>query len=223
MNNLITITQDVQVNIENRIQTVSVSVECHPKMDQSYFLSAVTECGFELCGGNQGYFKYHAKRTNPRLRSEKSIANDMLATLDSLILGIQDIASGIILTERVVKGSIHGTEVYINGVVGVPFMPASNIHSKQSGQALSWYTHDVFTQGTIELTVFRNSDGYLRFKADENALYDKAKLQELHDSDAFQNSKLAFFFYNECRRLLGIPVMGEPARMSGLFAQGIQE
>ncbi len=217
MNTLISITQDITANIENKLQRVSVSVEYHPETKRVYFISAVTECGFELCNEHTGYFKDFIKRINSNLRSEKSIANDMLDILDSLVKGVQDIASSIILTERVVSGSISGTEVYINGVTGVPFMPASNIHSKQSGHVLSWYKHDVFNQGTIELTVFRNSEGRVDFKADENALYDKVKLQALHDSDAFQNSKFAFFKYNECRRLLGIPVQGDPARMSGLF------
>lgn len=49
------------------------------------------------------------------------------------------------------------------------------------------------------------------------------KLRTLHNSERFQNSGYAFFFYNEVRRLLGHPIKGELSRMSGLMPSNVQE
>jgi hypothetical protein len=222
--NELNMTMDIEACIEGRLQTVILSVEYTPHSRAPYYwLSALTETGFDLCNISYGYFKGSVNMLNTRLRSKKSITNDMLGVLDSLARSVQGIADGIILSERTVTGSINGTEIYLRGVEGVPFTSAANIQSVQSGQVLSWYAHDVFRQGTIELTAYRNAEGQLRFKADETMLYDTDKLRALVESEAFKSSKYAFFLYNECRRLLGMPVQGDPARMSGLMPSNVQE
>lgn len=216
------VTQDVLVNIENRLQLVTVVVEFYNAARISeYFVSAITETGFDLCNSSHGYFKYHVLRNN-KLRAEKSIVNNMIDVLDSYVASIESNANEFILTSKQTVVNIRGTNAY-GSISDARFFSAACIRSKQSDQVISWYDHDVFTQGQLEIEVTRNKDGQLQFSADENKLYDLIKLRELHDSKDFQNSKYAFMFYNEVRRLLGIPVKGHPERMSGLMPSDVQE
>lgn len=216
------VTQDVLVNIENRLQLVTVVVEYYiGARTPEYWVSAITETGFDLCNHSYGYFKGNVAR-NTRLRSEKSIVIEMIDVLDVFVNAIENLASEILLTSKQTVVKIEGTDVY-SSINGARFFNAACIRSKQSGQVISWYEHNVFTQGQLEIEVTRNKDGQLQFSADENKLYDLIKLRELHDSKDFQNSKYAFMFYNEVRRLLGIPVKGHPERMSGLMPSDVQE
>lgn len=221
-NKSISLTLDLTVNIEGKDQCVILAIEYHPSVKNYYYINAITETGFDLCNSNYGYFNYCCPRLNTRLHSEKSIANDMLFILDCLADSIRNIANDIILSGREVEVTISGTECYAP-IPEARFFPASNIRSKQSGSVLSWYEHNVFSQGKLMVSVYRQTDGQLRFEADEKQLYDLGKLQFLYGSVAFKESKLAFFFYNECRRLLGIPVTGDASRMSGLMDIGRTE
>lgn len=214
------LTQDILVNIEGREQTVTLAIEYHPNL-KHYYLDAVTETGFDLCNSSYGYLKGYQNR-NGRLRTDLSILDEMFNILEAYTTSIRNMAADIILTSRTTKATISGTDVYTK-IAGMPITSAANIHSKQSSEVLSWYEHNVYKQGDIEVEVYRTKEGQLRLRADENALYDMDKLRALYHSEAFQMSKLAFFCYNECRRILGIPVMGDPKRMSGLFQIGVQE
>jgi hypothetical protein len=214
------IVYDASFRIEGKQHQVSLSVSYHPKA-RCYWIDAITETGFDLCSDN-GYFKSTIELQRTKLRSEASIALVMLGILDSLAEQIRAMQSDIILTSRKASVTIRGVDAYSN-IRNALFFSAANIQSKQSGQVLSWYEHDVFKQGELVVEAYRTNEGQLRFRADERDLYDLTKLKRLHDSDAFQSSKFAFFFYNECRRLLGIPVTGDAKRMSGLFDSGRAE
>ena len=218
----IQVNKTFNVVIDGRDQQVELVVHTYPEIDRHYFVSALTDTGFDLCG-HERYFKYSQPIVNTRLRSDLSIATDMLAFLDDYENAVIQHAPRIVLTERVVTGRISGTNCMIQGVSGLEYFCAASIYSKQSGECISWYEHDVFKQGPIELLVYRNEEGRLRVKADEQALYDFDKLKALHDGERFQKSKYAFMFYNEVRRLLGIEVKGDPKRMSGLMDIGRQE
>ncbi len=213
----LSITTDLLVEIEGREQVVVLAVEyaCCARIPH-YFVEAITETGFNLCNSSYGYLKYSVPMGNTRLRSETSIANDMLHVLESYARCIQNLAPEIVLSGRHVRARISGTDLYTD-VRGLEFTKASNVRSSQSGQVLSWYEHDVFKQGEINVSVYRQTDGQLRFEASEYALYDLPKLRALVEGERFRNSNFAFFFYNEARRLLGMPVKGDPKRMSGFM------
>jgi hypothetical protein len=210
------VVQEVEFNIEGRTQTVQLAIDYTYGITDYYWVSAITETGFDLCTHSYGYFKSDVQVRNTRLRSEASIVADMVSVLDDYIYGIQSIEQDIILTEKSLDAKISDTECFIFKS-DVHFFPASNIHGAQSGLCLSWHEHDVFNQGPIVVTAYRTKEGQLLFKADESALYDLSKLKQLMERDAFKSSKLAFFNYNECRRLMGMPVDGDPKRMSGLM------
>lgn len=221
MNQILSVIEEVQFAIEGKFQSVRISVEYYNSKHGYYFVSAETETGFDLCDPSQGYFKYDVKR-NTGLRTETSIVNEMYEVLQRYIKEIRGIQDKIILTSRTQVVEIRGTECY-SSILGSRFFSAGIIHSKQSDESISWYEHDVYKQGELEVNVSRNKEGQLRFHADENALYDFDKLRKLYESEAFQNSKYAFFFYNEVRRLLGMPPKGDPKRMSGLMPSDAQE
>ena len=218
--NIISVTEACAFQIEGKRHMVDVSVECHPIIKTHYYLSAVTETGWDLCSAS-GYFKDFIDR-NSRIKSEASILAEMVEILDRLKTGIAKIAGDIILTEKVVKARISGGTCYTELSV-LRFFDVCNICSMQSGETLSWFNYDVFMSGGIDVVLYRTTDGALKIKADENVLYDKTKLLSLYNSESFQASKLAFFKYNELRRLLGIPFAGHPARMSGLFPSAVKE
>ncbi len=220
----IVLTSDELFTIEDKPHVVTLSVEYneHARINY-YWVSAVTETGLDLCNiPGFSYLKYTTPR-NTRLRSEKSIVTEMYSILERYADAVRSIQDGIVLTERKVTVNISGTDAYGSGIYGLEFFSAASIYSDKSEQVISWYEHDVYNQGPLEVTVFRNKDGYLRVKADETKLYNTEKLQMLYNSERFQKSELAFFFYNEVRRLLGIPFSGHPSRMSGLFQTGVQE
>lgn len=218
MDKVFGVTQDAVFTIENKQHNVTVSVEYFPKGD-IYFVSAETETGFDLTNSSYGYLKYDAKR-NTRLRSEQSIANEMIVVLDSYVVAIEKMQADIILTSKIDTVSISGNTACGTSLI---LFPAANIHSKQSGEVISWYEHDVYNQGKLEVELIRTKEGQLRVYADENKLYDKVELRKLYESKDFQESKFAFFFYNEVRRLLGVKVTGHPKRMSGLMPNDVQE
>lgn len=203
----------ITVPIQGREVEITLELELTTRF---YFISAVCETGFDLCTHSHGYFKDHVAR-NTKLRSLKSIESEQAGILDRYEALIRRDAGEFILFPTTVQGRISGDTFY--GPTSVHFFDAANIHSLQSRQSISWYSHDVFNQGEIELHVERNKDGQLRFYADENALYDRVKLQALYTSERYTQRQFAFFFYEEVARLVGAP-HGDLRAMSGLFAQG---
>lgn len=216
------VTTEYKFNIEGKAHTVTLSVEFNYKAKlEYYFVSAITETGFDLCQDSYGYFKGYVSR-NCKLRSEASIVHEMAGIIDSYINAIKQIEHKIIVTTKTISANISGNTCYA-WVLGSEFFDACNIYSKESDMVLSWYSHDVFKQGKLEVEAYRTESGQLKFRASEKDLYDLDKLNTVYNSDAFQNSKFAFFNYNECRRLLGLKVTGNPKRMSGLMPQDIKE
>lgn len=220
MNNLI-VQLDTTARIQGTDQTVSVTVERFES--GRLFLHAITETGFDLCSHDYGYLK-RTVQGNTRLRSESSMLTEMIQVADDMAKTIKRIEGTILLTTQTLQAKISGTKVFTGlASASVDYFDVCNIHSIESDATISWYAHDVYNQGPIELVFYRDDNGAPRFKATDAALYDLNKLKELHDGAAFQNSEYAFFFYNEVRRLLGMPIKGHAKRMSGFGPSERQE
>jgi hypothetical protein len=210
----INLIKEFQCTIEGREHTINLTVEYDKRQSTFLYVSAIADTGFNLCG-HDAYFKDYIPM-NSKVRAEKSIANHMLDVLDNFETSIREHTDGIVLAHKSIKVNINGTEVYGSPLLGMPFFSACNIKSAKSGECVSWYEHNIFKQGDIQLEVYRQTNGQLRIEAKEEELYDFTKLRALYDSESFQKSKFAFFFYNEVRRLLGMPINGDLKRMSGL-------
>lgn len=71
------------------------------------------------------------------------------------------------------------------------------------------------TLSALEINEMRKDIAeFARFDIDADAL------RILANSSDFRNEKYAFFFYNEVRRLLGMPIKGNAKQMSGLLPAG---
>jgi hypothetical protein len=210
----LTLSRTTEVLIENKLQPVVLTIEGYTD-NAWYYVQAITSTGFNLCTNSYGYFKYNTSR-NTRLRSAKSIEREMNSILDRYEASIRSIADRIILTSRTIAGKISGSDFY--GPNTDHWFNVNNIHSMQSRQSVSWYHHDIFNQGEIEVFVERNKEGQLRYYADEKKLYNQDKLNQLFKSDAYSKRNFAFFFYDELARLVGAPY-NDTRAMSGLFAQ----
>lgn len=181
-------------------------------------VSAVMPNGFDLANIHHGLIKRHFDG-NPRLRTEASKNREITTLMDGIESHLKSIKGAVldIGDSLDIQVNLTSKDAYIRGIEGVFSLSPNNIKSKTSGVSISWYHHDVYNTGDISVTVTRIESGQLEFTASDGDLYDQTKINQLVESENFKNKKLAFFFYEEAKRLAGLK-HGQVESMSGLFA-----
>jgi len=196
---------------------VTVTVEREGK---GIYVSAIMPNGFNLCHLHHGSFlgRFNA---NPLLKSDKSRLKELSEILETIKEAIE-ISQKVFIdygeTVNIDAGNMSDS-VLLRNIACTTFVNLHNIKSLDSGVGLSWYNHPVYTKNkTIPVTITRNEQyGNLELKAYDKDLYDLEALKTLTETRSFKEEKLAFFDYEEAKRLLGMEYSAI-GNKSGLFS-----
>lgn len=218
--------KEVKVEFLDGPYTVEIAVERENSRDftdvRINIDAIVKETGMSLTNVHYGLLKNWVK-ANKRPKASKSIKQELKHVIQDIIETLEDNSRRYFIKEYSFEGK---TSFGHNDLVfGIPTGPVhlASVKSLNSGECVSWHHHDIFRENApITLHFSRKKDGQPQVHADETELYDFDKLQALADSNDFKEQKFSFFFYNEVKRLLGIPFEDKANAMSGMFGSNIK-